>query len=339
MRSAATLAPLGFVLVMATASAAGAPAGSAAPAGPLETRSALVRIHEAAHRRNYQGTFVVSGAGNVASARITHFHDAGSQYERIESLDGRQRQVFRHNDAVYTLWPGSRVAMVEQRGLLSSFPALLQAADDHLAEWYDVSVDGSERVAGRDADLLLVKPRDAWRYGLRLWADRSTGLLLRSEVVGERGEVLETSAFSDVTIGGRSQPDSVLQPMKKLDGYRVVRPEVTKTRLEDEGWTLPVKAPGFRLVSCVGRRIDNPGEPVADKAPVRVIQAVYADGLTYVSVFIEPWRPEHGSPLLASLGATLTLTQRQGDWWITIVGDAPPATLKSFASALVRRKP
>jgi sigma-E factor negative regulatory protein RseB len=71
-----------------------------------------------------------------------------------------------------------------------------------------------------------------------------------------------------------------------------------------------------------------------------VIQSIYSDGLTYVSVFIEPFRPErHTKPVLAALGATSTLTRRQGDWWITVIGDTPPATLKMFAAALERRKP
>ena len=105
-------------------------------------RAWLLRIHEAASRHNFQGTFVVSGGGNVASARIAHFCEGPNQYERIESLDGRQRKVFRHNDVVHTLWPASHVAMIEQRGMLSSFPALLQAGDDGIADWYEVRARG-----------------------------------------------------------------------------------------------------------------------------------------------------------------------------------------------------
>ena len=171
-------------------------------------RAWLLRIHDAASRRNFQGTFVVSGAGGVASARISHFCEGPNQYERIESLDGRQRKVFRHNDVVQTVWPASHVAMIEQRGMLSSFPALLQAGDDGIAEWYEVRAEGSERVAGHEANVLAIRARDGHRYGYRLWADRASGLLLRAEVVGERGDVLETSAFSDVVIGIRPQPEA-----------------------------------------------------------------------------------------------------------------------------------
>ena len=319
--------------------APGARAQASTPAPATEVRAWLLRIHDAASRRNFQGTFIVSGGGGVASARIAHFCEGPNQFERIESLDGRQRKVFRHNDTVYTLWPGSHVAMIEQRGLLNSFPALLQAGDDGIADWYDVRADGTERIAGHEADVMIVKARDASRYGYRLWADRASGLLLRADVLGEGGAVLETSAFSDVVIGVRSQAESIVHAMKKLDGYRVVKPLLVPTRLEDEGWAMRKVTPGFRQVSCVRRQMDTASD-AATETSVPVVQSIYSDGLTYVSVFIEPYRADrHGRPIFATMGATATLSQRQGDWWITVVGDTPPATLKTFAAALERRKP
>lgn len=316
-----------------------APADARQSSAPRDVRAWLIRIHEAASRQNFQGTFVVSSAGNVASARMAHFCEGRNQYERIESLDGQARNVFRYNDVVHTLWPASRVAVVEQRDLLNSFPALLQAGADGIADWYDVQPQGDERVAGHEANVLVVKPKDAYRYGYRLWSDKASGLLLRADVLGERGDVLETSAFSDVVIGVRSQPDSVLQPMKKLDGFRVLRPVLRRTGLEQEGWSLRQLAPGFRQVSCVNREMESPGDAEAAGSAQQVLQAIYADGMTYVSVFIEPYVPKrHGRPLLASVGATQTLSMRQGDWWITVIGDVPVATLRIFANGLERRK-
>ena len=87
-------------------------------AASIESRDAtywLSRIHEAAGRRNFQGTFVVSAGGSVASARILHFCDCRNQYERNESLDGQKRQVYRHNEVVNSFWPHRRLAVVETR--------------------------------------------------------------------------------------------------------------------------------------------------------------------------------------------------------------------------------
>ena len=337
-RALSALALAGVVGVVApSAWAQASAAGDAAQA--REVRTWLLRIHEAASHRNFQGTFVVSGGGAVSSARIAHFCEGQNQFERSEALDGQARHVYRHNDVVTTLWPVTKVAMVEQRDLLAQFPALLQAGDDHIAEFYDVQAQGAERVAGREANVLVVRPRDAFRYGYRLWADQASGLLLRADVIGERNEVLESSAFSDVAIDVKPQPESVLQPMKKLDGYRVVRPLLTPTRLEAEGWTMHQSAPGFRQVSCVKRAMESAGQPEKPAREQQVLQSIFSDGLTYVSVFIEPFDAQrHTRPMLASVGPTQTLMQQQGDWWVTVVGDVPPATLRIFAKGLERSR-
>ena len=302
-----------------------------------EVRTWLLRIHEAANHHNFQGTFVVGGGGSVSSARIAHYCVGTNQFERSESLDGQARLVYRHNDVVTTLWPATKVAVVEQRNLLAQFPALLQAGDDRIADFYEVHPQGVERVAGHEANVLAVTPRDDYRYGYRLWADQATGLLLRADVIGAHNEVLETSAFSDVNVDVKAQPESVLRPMKRLDGYHVFRPVLTPTDLQTEGWALRQPAPGFREVSCVKRSLDDAETVAKDSAQLRAVQTIYSDGLTYVSVFIEPFDPKrHTRPMLASVGPTQTLMQRQGDWWVTVLGDVPPATLRVFAKGLER---
>lgn len=307
---------------------------AAPPAEPAtDPRAWLSRIHQAASRTNFQGTFVVSGSGSVSSARIAHFCDGGNQFEHIESLDGQARHVFRHNESVHTLWPQALVAQIEQREVQGTFPALLQVTDSRFADFYEIKRQASERVAGFEADVLTLQPRDDYRFGYRLWAEKNSGLLLRADVLGARSEVLETSVFSEVSIGIKPQPELVLRPMKKLEGYQVTRPVMNPTQLEAEGWTLRQSVPGFQAVRCVKRTL------VTSAAPSDMVQAVFSDGLTYVSVFIEPFNAaRHLQPMQAVLGATHTLTRRQGDAWVTVVGDVPVATLRAFLEGLERLK-
>ncbi len=49
-----------------------------APLSPQQARKWLVRIHTAAHQRNYQGTLVFSADGALSSARVAHFGDGES---------------------------------------------------------------------------------------------------------------------------------------------------------------------------------------------------------------------------------------------------------------------
>ncbi|OYT98254.1 MAG: transcriptional regulator [Burkholderiales bacterium PBB1] len=306
---------------------------------PHEVREWLTRIHNAANQRNFQGTFVVSSPGAMTSARISHFYVGADQFERIEPLDGQARQVLRHNGVVHTVWPFDKVALVEQRDVVKSFPSLLQDADDHVADFYDVSLQPSERVAGHEANVLMLKPRDEFRYGYRLWTDKQSGLLLRAEILNALGETLETSAFSSVDIGVRAQPDMVLLPMRKLAGYRVLKPQLTPTRLEAEGWKLRKTVAGFRQLSCIRRPLDVMATADSKAAAGQLIQTVFSDGITNVSLFIEPYNADrHPRPAITVVGATQTLMSRQGDFWITVVGDVPRVTLRAFYDAVDRNK-
>lgn len=308
-----------------------------------DARAWLERMHEAANRRNFQGTFVVSAGGSVASSRIVHYCEGRNQFERIESLDGLQRQIYRHNDVVHSLWPQSRVALVETRQAAGQFPALLTSSAENIVQYYDVRAAGQGRVAGHEANVLLLRPRDGYRFGYRLWSEKQSGLLLRAEVFDAQEVVLEASAFSEVTIGVKPQPDQVLQPMRRIDGYRVQRPVLREVALESEGWSFRQLPPGFRHVSSVKRSMAAEGggdaEASAEGGVPSVLQSIYSDGLTHVSVFIEPYNPAvHRREMLMAMGATQTLVRRQGNWWLTVIGDVPVATLRAFASTLDARR-
>ena len=325
-------------------SAVASPAQAEASNDPLvdarEARAWIERIHAAAGQKNFQGTFVVSAGGSVTSSRIVHFCDGRNQFERIDSLDGQRRQVLRHNDIVQTLWPGSRVAVIETRRSMGEFPSLLQSSADRIVRYYDARPLGRDRVAGHEANVLLLKPRDHFRFAYRLWSERDSGLLLRAEVLGAQGEVIEASAFSDLQIGVRYQPELVLGPMKRLDGYRVQRPAFESAELRQEGWQVRELPPGFKHVSSVRRSIEPATPPMSADAPApaSVLQTIYSDGLTHVSVFIEPFNAAlHRHELLMAMGATQTLARRQGDWWLTVIGDVPVVTLRAFAGAMERR--
>jgi sigma-E factor negative regulatory protein RseB len=311
-------------------------AGLAAP--PLKAAASdnadwLQRLRDAAQHRNFQGTLVHSVGGTVSSSRVAHFGDNGHQYERMEMLDGQMRRVFRHDDVVLTLWPDRRVAVIEQREPGTTMPVLMRARpDEHVFERYELRPQGTDRIAGHEAQVYLLQPRDTLRFAQRMWMETHSSLPLRVDLVGPDGRVLESAAFSEVVLVVKPQADSVLRPMRKLDGYRVLRPALVRTRLEAEGWTAP-EVPGFEQRSCV-KRVLNEGE---ESSAGETLQTVYADGLTHVSLFIEPYRGEHQRPMQTAIGATHTLMQRQGPWWLTVVGEVPMATLQKFAAGLVRR--
>lgn len=305
------------------------------PVQSAEAQVWLQRIHEAAQGANYHGTLVVSGEGRLSSARVWHYAVGDQVYERLESLDGDQQHIVRHNDAVHTLWPANRVAVVEKRETLAAWSTAPQSVHPQALAHYELRREGMSRVAGREAAVLLLQPRDGLRYAQRLWADKSSGLMLRADVLADpaNGAVLESAAFSEVQIGVKPQPEQVLQATRRLEGYRMVKPVQRRTTLEAEGWTLARPVPGFTLGGCLERGMPSSG----DDSPV--LQAVFTDGLAHVSLFVEPYRPAvHRDASQARRGATSTISQRRGDHWVTVVGDVPSETLTRFAQALERQR-
>lgn len=329
---------------------------AAQPAHPTADPASLIqRVRDAGRQSSFVGTFVVSADGQMTSSRITHYGDGRNQIELVESLDGQLRKVFRHNDEVRVLWPQSHHASIERRGPLRAFPGTITGGASGL-DRYSVVHASDDRVAGLPAQVVLFKPRDELRFAQRWWLERQSGLLLRADMLGPHGEVLESSAFSSLQIGARVAPQPLLNEMRKLDGYHVNHSGQTSTNLSDEGWSLEPQVPGFLPISCIRRSVTLPlrtprpraGTPASDpSAPTEppggngtaLLQAIFGDGLTHVSIFIEPFTAHPGrTEAHAVLGATHAVTRHFGDWWITAVGDVPPQTLEQFVQALQYRR-
>jgi len=343
----ARVSRLSGALVCAAALSAGqARAQSQKPPAPPQStasgesagdlRGWLARIHDAAVRSNYVGTFVNSTGTSVASSRVGHYSEGKNTLERVDALDGEPRSMLRINDEVRTLWPRYRVAVIEPADPRAAFPALVSGSEKHIPDFYELHVQPSERIAGHDADRLLLKARDDSRFDHVIWADHATGLLLRVDVQ-VAGRTLESSGFSDVNIGVKPDAAAVYAELHHADGYHVVRPEIEPTSLDAEGWTMQASLlpAGFQSLGCVRRALDVPGGTAVQ---AKVLQSIWSDGITHVSLFIEPFNPQrHRSEGLTVIGATHTLTRRVNDMWLTAVGDVPPAALDQFMRALERK--
>jgi sigma-E factor negative regulatory protein RseB len=299
----------------------------------LDGRGWLDRVAIAASRTSYQGTMVFSTGSHMSTMRVTRYCMGKDSFERHESLDGPPRLIYRHNQLVHTMWPQKKVALVQHRDARTQFPALSDA-DDALAA-YHLRLEGSDRVAAHASRVMLLEPRDSDRYAQRLWAEVSTGLMLRADVLDRDGRVLESIAFTDLKVNVKPQPDAVTAAMNRLDGYQVIKPDVSRTKLEDEGWKLGVPVAGFKQVSCVKRPVDGSRALPSSSSP-SIVQSVYSDGVAHVSVFIEPHDASRHKPMMSSWGASNTLAQQRGDAWVTVVGDVPMATLERFAVAIER---
>ena len=308
----------------------------------------LMRMHEASRRRAYIGTFVVSTGSTMSSARIWHVCDGDQQMERVESLTGAPRSTFRRNDNVITFHADSKLALAEKRESLGLFPDLLKSTDSALAQFYSVRLVGIDRVAGFEADVVQLAPKDTLRFGYRVWSERKSGLVVKLQTLDGDGRVLEQAAFSELQLDAPVSMNKLSQMMGNTDGYKVERPDLVKTTAQAEGWALKAPVAGFKPMSCFKRMVTT-GEGTGSE---NAMQWIFSDGLASVSLFVEAFdRQRHVREGLLALGATNTLTRRvadkagtdkpgekSGEWWLTVVGEVPLQTLMGFAQALERKK-
>lgn len=314
--------------------------GGALAQGAMDTpplNAWLLRVHQAARQSVYTGTFVVSSSGGMASARIWHVCDGAQQMERVESLSGIPRAIFRHNDQVVTFFPQSRIAIAEVRESLGLFPNLLKSNDSSIGDFYQLKAVGNERIAGFDSEIFQLVPKDQLRYGYRVWSEKKTGLIIQLQTLDLNNKILEQSAFSELQLGAVVNV-AKLSRSGSTDGYRVVRPDLQKTTPDAQGWALQKQVDGFKPMGCYQRPTTL--QPGAESTGQSTMQWVFSDGVATVSLFVEAFDARrHAREGATDMGgATHTLTRRIDNWWATAVGEVPLATLVAFTQALERKK-
>ena len=306
----------------------------------------LMRMHAASNRRAYAGTFVVSSSlGNLSTSRIWHVCDGEQQLERVDSLSGAPRTTLRRNDDVITFLPGLKLARTEKRDSFGMFPNLLRAVDSSIAEFYTARAVATDRAAGFEADVVHILPKDKLRFGYRIWSEKKTGLVIKLQTLDTEGRVIEQSAFSELQLDAPVSKDKLIRMMANTGGYRIEKSAVIPTTAASEGWALKQAVPGFKAISCLKRAMDGRPGGVATEptAPENTVQWIFSDGLATVSLFLEIYdRQRHLQEGVLALGATQSMTRhlsdREGDWWLTVLGEVPVHTLQAFVQSLERRK-
>ena len=286
----------------------------------------LRKIQDATRNVSYSGTFVYQHGGRTETSRITRL--AAADTERLEVLDGMPRELVRTRDTVRCYLPESHVVKVERRTADRNFPALLPGELNTLLANYDISLGEVRRIGGFECQGVVLAPKDNLRYGYRLYADTASGMLVRATTVDATGSQIEQFTFTQLAIG-RVTPDMV-KPRHAGTGWRVEDAATAPARLD--GWSVNPDLPGFHKVIELTRRMGE-SKPVG--------QLVFSDGLAAVSVFIEPLAPqrEPARTGLASLGAIHIYTREVANHMVTVVGEAPAASVQRIANAVQYRRP
>jgi len=304
-------------------------AAGAVQAQSPETLGWLRKMQQATQKLSYTGTFVYQQGARSETSRITRYVDGrAGDIERLEVLDGVPREIVRTRDTVKCYLPDSRVVKIDRRTPDRSFPALLPEKSAVLARYYDVSLGETRRITGFDCQAVVLTPKDNLRYGYRLYADVASGMLLKAVTFDAAGESVEQFMFTQLAIGNVTR--DMVKPRHAARGWRVEDAAASPAHLT--GWGLSAELPGFHKIIELKRRMGE-SKPVG--------QVVYSDGLAAVSVFIEPLpgRRDAVRTGLASMGAIHIYTREVANHMVTVVGEAPAASVQRIADAVEYRQP
>jgi sigma-E factor negative regulatory protein RseB len=298
----------------------------------------LKKIQSAAQKQNFAGIFVYQQGSQIRTSRIAHRVDGKNEVEKLEILDGKPREYIRNNDEIVCYVPESKTLLVEKRVTHDAFPAILAASPSELSEYYSVKKGEAGRVAGQDAQVISLEPRDQLRYGYRLWAEKSTGLLLRAQTLNEKSEVVEQITFTQISIGGVDK-SRVKPSFRSTSDWRIENAVMSQGSMS--GWAVKSIPPGFRKIREVRRVVSDVASslpPDSAHMPAsshrrEVLQMVFSDGLAAISVFIEPVTQVRTEGSMQQ-GAMNITGKRQGDFWLTIVGEVPYAAIKQVANSV-----
>lgn len=292
----------------------------------------LQKAAQAARELSYQGVFVYQSGNTARSVQITHMNYGQGEYARIFVLDGSPREVLSQGHDVVIFSPRDEKVVIEKRRGQNLFPALLPVEVDKIKASYQVRMGGTERIGGREGQIVYLKPRDKYRYGYKLWADLEYGLLLKSVSRNEHDHVMEQMAFTQLALLNTQNMDWFhphIDPNKQYVMEEQPNNRVSTT--DAEHWSVDRLPAGYKQVDQIERMVPGKNVPLT--------HIVFSDGLSSVSLFIEPLargaRPKLGA---TSLGATNIHANVVEGHQIMVVGEVPEATVTQIANSVSFKK-
>jgi sigma-E factor negative regulatory protein RseB len=292
----------------------------------------LLRMNSAFATQNYDGVFVYIHGSSMDTLRIVHSAKDGIERERIVRLDGHQQEIIRHAGKVTCVhgsdWNGDINHKVPEGPFATTFVRDMS----ELGKNYRLVAKRKGRVAGRDAQIFLVEPRDDYRYGYTIWLDEETGLLLKSILV-HHGKVLERFQFTQLQLSSDIDPMELEVGIAGKTMTHSPLPDDNKNLVDHKSldWRLDWLPDGFEVSMQGAHRAKESGKGVDT--------ITYSDGMAAFSLFIEKIVDQKYEQMMAQKGATVAVTRiinyPSGDHLVTVVGEIPIKTAKRIVGSVV----
>ncbi|MFT5484231.1 MAG: sigma-E factor negative regulatory protein RseB [Halieaceae bacterium] len=281
----------------------------------IEARKLVETMSHSLREQNYKGIFTYQYGSTIESLSIEHTVVDGVENETLMHLSGHRRTVVRRAHPLNCVHPGHRLLQIG--GSLKD--------NCGFATHYQLKVTGRERLAGRQAVRLRVSPRDMYRYGYLLAVDEISGLLLKSQIMGHDGQILERFEFADLNIGATPSLEDLETPSHVAHHPRT---GASGGESDSSGWSIEWLPSGFLRTELDAEQLGY----------VRT----YTDGLAVFSVFLEARGSDGAAPVggegSAMQGATTAYTRSVSSgkraWLVTVIGEVPVNTARRVAESV-----
>ena len=314
----------------AAAVAASLAVGFTLSASADSARDLFQRMGEAVESLNYRGTLVHVLDNRPETLEVLHKKDGDQIFERLTSLSGSGREVVRRGEEVRCIFQERKQILVDWREDQSPLRAMLPQYNEELERYYSFEMsDARRRIADRDTHYVAVKPRDAYRYGYRLWIDKETDMPLACELVNARGDVIEAILFTEIEYDAPMSAADFEPRLPTPDFDEVSSPPAVEAAAPSSTrkpkWNVEDLPAGFSLTVVSQHRSGSDA----------VEHLVFTDGLASISVFAE--RHRQGREVIsgaATIGVSSAFGRRLEDFQITVVGEVPPATVERVGNSI-----
>lgn len=298
----------------------------------------LARAADAARNTTYQGVILYRGDEEFDVLKVQHRFKDGSEREHLVALTGEPRQLLRIDNRLICILPRDHMVSIERPAGMKNFLNQLKPERlRQLAQWYEFRDQGGGRIAGRDCNGVAVMPRDQFRYGYEIWADKDTGMPLKVSMVGQRGEIMEQVMFTEVSFPAAIEDSAFEEPQVDAAKFRTIARDLPALDgvlpPQDEGERPQVSfeklPPGYRVVAREQR-------PLSNGQDGRVEHLLLSDGLSAVSVFsaIEQHAPDKSFQGVSRVGPMEAYGRTTGSYHITIVGEVPSQAIRMIGDGV-----
>jgi len=296
----------------------------------------LQRMSDVDRNQNYQGTFILRKSDKLSTLNVQHGIDKDGVWESLETLDGESRRVMRRNNKIVSIFPERELVTVKHRTGNRSLHLQLPENIKQLDLYYTIQSLGDDRIANHQTLVVNLLPKDQFRYGYRYWVDKKTGMLLRCDLLAGDKVTVEQMMFTSLTYLDSSPASSFELAQFQQYKQQILgeHKESLQKKIQPE-WTVNNLPAGFMLTQSTMRYVQPAGD--SSKAKTDLLHLVYSDGLASVSIFIES---KLGASKHLQGGSTMSAVNAYGysvgDYFVTVVGEVPMATVQSIARSTVK---